>query len=371
MADEANNTGQNANNDGNNNQQVPTNAPADDRSMDGVDPTISKHLDIAIEAQDGKKADATAADTGKETDESGKTDKPKDSESGSGDTTDKSGDKGKAKDPEISEAARKLAGAKDLKLADGSVVKGGAERRFFEQRETARQQLADEQKQHQTTRQQLQDLQTKYNAIESSTKSLHGVEPQVAVIGVNIVKDMQRDPIGTLKKLVAEAAAKGYNVEDLGVGVDTAAIQRMLDERLPKDGKTELTEEQIIDSANKEVAQFYVQYPDAKPHDALIARVLRDHPDMSLQSVYYEIKNGFAEKGLDWSLPLEQQLEALGANDPSKTDKGADDPNNRKAPLPNGGNEGEFKLTNDRIASDDMDTGDIVRQAMRESGLNI
>lgn len=381
MADEANNSGQNADNNNQNNNNANTqnaDTSQSDRGMDGIDANISKHLDIAIEAQDKRAASDAPAKTpsadgeGADKTQEGASKQPEDNKSGGGDA-------GTQKEPakEVTEAARTLARAKDLTLADGSVVKGGAERRFYEQRESARQQLTLEQREHEATRQQLKELQTKYEGETNAIKSTHGVEPRLLAVGTRIVQDLQRDPVGTLKKLVAETAAQGYNVEDLGVGIDTAAIARMLEERLPNNTQKEPTDDEVIAESRKEVSSFYSQFPDAQPHDALIANVLRDHPDLSLRSVYFMLKDSFAEKGFDWSKSLEENLkENPQASDPqNKGDAGANNQNQNadNKPLPAGGsgNEGEFRLNNRDLAHEDLDTSDIVRAAMRESGYNV
>lgn len=331
-----------------------------------IDPAISRHLDIAIEAQDGK-SNAETEDKDKEGEEGDKSKQPEDSKSSAGDDKQEQ----RPVDKEISEAAKKLAGAKDLKLHDGTVVKGGAERRFYEQRETARHELSIEKQAHQATRQQLQSLQERLSLVENSTKELHGADAKTLAIGAKIVNDIQSDPVGTIKKLVAEAAAQGYNVEDLGVGVDTAAIKRLIEERLPLNEPKEKTDDEIAADAEAEVAKFYSAFPDAKPHDALLAAVLRDHPELDLQSAYFAVKNSFIDKGFDWSLSLEDNLKAA-QSDPQNKDNQQNSDQDKK-PLPSGGYGagGEFKLNDKSIADDSMDTGDIVRQAMRESGINI
>lgn len=345
------------------------------------DRNIEKHLDIAIEAQDGKKeatgnvnaekgADATEQGAQSKSEENKET-KPADSKGGTSDDLAQ-----RKPTDEVAEAARTLARAKDLKVRDPAtgneiVVKGGAERRFYEQRETARQERDHYKGQLEVTARKLAEIEGQYNTLKQTTESLHGVDPNTLKVGAAIVADLQRDPVGSLKKLLAEVAAQGYNVEDLGVGVDTAAITRLIDERFPKHEEQGLTDEQIIAEATREAATFYSQYPDARTHDALLAKVLRDHPGESLHSVYFQLKNSFAEKGFDWSRSLEDNLK--DASDQSNNSENKqNNQQNGQTPLPNGrGSDGDFKLNNSANAHEDLDTSDLIKQAMRESGLNI
>lgn len=383
MADNAsNNSGSNA---GNSNSQQTT-SPSNDsnQSMDAVDPTIARHLDIAIEAQDGKPDAAT--ETKKEgTDQTGESEQSKNSTSGTSDDPSQQGAADKSKDPEITEAARKLAGAKDLTLKgqgpNGSdlIVKGGAERRFYEQRETARQQLRAEQEEHARTRAQIEELQREAESLRAASASFNGVDPRELAIGARIVQDLQRDPVGTLRKLLTETAAQGIDINDLGASIDTNAVMRRLDELAPKETATEKTDEQLTRDAQAEVDNFYRTFPDAKLHDPLLARVLQDHPSLSLREAYFELKNGFIEKGFDFNLSLEDNLKAMGqsdlnANSGEQQGNNQQTSDNQRKPMPQGrgsAGEGEFKLNDTSVASDDMDTGDIVKEAMREAGYNV
>jgi len=324
---------------------------------------IERNIDIAIEAQDGK---AETTPTENKEGEDGTQQQPQDRPSGDGD----SGTQPKPKQ-EGAPPAPSAPHPKDLKLQDGTVVKGGPERRFYEQREVARAQLHTKEQELNNTRNQLAQVQNELAAVQQSVQSLHGIAPDQLALGARIIVDLQRDPQGTLKKLLAEAAAQGYSIDDIGSGVDMAAIQRMIDERLPQQDNNEYqSDEEILDEAANEANAFFGRHPDARPHDKLLATVLRDHPGLDLEDAYYQVRDAFIEKGYDWSLTLEQNVGVVGA-DPANA--GGQQQQNR-APLPAGNNAANAPINSAEVttlASDDMDTGDIVRQAMRESGLNI
>lgn len=354
------------NNNGNNNDSTDLGARVAGSTPE-TDPVFAKHIDMAIEAQDGK-APAQDTDTSsgeKKPDAKGKEEQPKDS------TGNASDDKSQPKPAkEGKEGKGNTGGAKDLTLADGSVIKGGAERRFYEQRETARQEAQHyktvaerHQRDAQTAQQQLQQLQ-------QTVQSVNGAAPQDVAIGVRMVTDLKRDPVGTVKKLLAECLAAGHTIENIGAGVDTLAIQRMIDERVPLQTQDAgPTEEQIIADATAEANEFFNTYPDAKPHDGLLARMLNDNPTASLSSAYFDLKSAFAERGFDWSLSLEDNLRQ------SNQDNNGQQQNNQTAPLPNGGNAANGQqaapIKSSAIAHEDTDMSDIVREAMRENGLNV
>jgi hypothetical protein len=70
--------------------------------------------------------------------------------------------------------------------------------------------------------------------------------------------DLQRDPSGTLKKLLAEAVALGHTVEGIGQGVDVAAITAAVKSELgAKETATEPTEAEVLADVTKQVDNFY------------------------------------------------------------------------------------------------------------------
>src|SRR6186713_3167128 len=248
-----------------------------------VTDNIERNIDIAIEAQDGKAPETTPTEV--KEGETGTEQQPKDSEGSVSD----GGTQQKPKQ-EGTPQAPSAHSPKDLRLGDGTIVKGGAERRFYEQREVARAQLQTREQELTATRNQLAQVQNQLETVQASVQALHGIEPQQLALGARIITDLQRDPQGTLKKLLAEAAAQGYSIDGISSGVDMAAIQRMIDERLPQQDNTEYqSEEDIIQEAEAEANAFFGKHPDARPHDKLLANVLRDHPGLTLEDAYFQV----------------------------------------------------------------------------------
>ena len=265
---------------------------------------IEKNIDLAIEAQDGK-----TQDTGSEAPKEGAEETPKEQQPA--DSTGGTGDRAAQPKPPAKgeEQPKPPAGAKDLRLQDGTVVKSGPERRFYEQREIARAQLATRTQELEAVRGELQRAQEALNSMQQTVQSIHGIPPQNVALGARIVQDLQRDPVGTLKKLLAEAGAQGYSIDEIGSGVDMATITRMIEERLPQQDEFEYpSEQELLEDATQEANAFFGRHPDARPHDKLLANVLRDYPDLTLEDAYYQVRDAFVEKGFDWSLSLEQNV---------------------------------------------------------------
>lgn len=332
-----------------------------------IDAAFTKHLDIAIEAQDGP---ATAKEDDKETNADGSPKQPTDSNVSTSDSTaqPKPGEEPKKEEQQTH-------GAKDLTLQDGTVVKGGSERRFFEQRNVARERVNTLEDENRSISAERDKFRNDFSQLQETVKGLHGADPQSVSIGLQIVNDLQRDPQGTMKKLLAEVVAQGYTVEGIGAGIDTAAITRLIEERLPnRDTSDEANIERITADAHTEASTFFNTFPDAKPHDELLARMLGDNPGLSLQSAYFQLKDAFAEKGFDWTRSLADNVKGSsgqtnnGLDSTGKPIIKVDTPG-----LPNGGNGQNTDVVVNRgnLAHESEDTGDIVKQAMREAGMKI
>lgn len=294
---------------------------------------------------------------------------------GAGDTGQTEGDAGKASGKQKADGTDSNSGAKDgdpKQSPDGKAAKeaGGdksAAGLTLHQAENllgvSRQEVASLRNQIGQVTQNRDQWREKHLQLERTVSQLQGVDPNSAALGVRIVKDMQRDPVGTVKKLVAECLAAGHTVEGIQAGLSTEVlglINRQLNVQQPDTGPSE---EEINSAAAQEVTHFYGQYPDARVHDDLLARVLADHPQLSLEDAYFGIKQQFVTRGFDWSKPIDQQAK--------RSDQQAD-PQPFPKPMTNGRAVPNADVAN-RVAvvPETMETGDLVKLAMREAGLNI
>jgi hypothetical protein len=342
------------------------------------DPILSKHLDIAIEAQDGPAKAKDTSEADKKPEAADKTEGDKTSKADS--TGDKKDTAAQSKpDKEGKETKGNTSGPQDLVLKgkgpDGTdlVIKGGPERRFYEQLQTSRQRTQFLESEVTKRDGIVKDLQTKFDAMQQSMQTASSLPPAHLATAVRMFTDLQRDPSGTLKKLLAEAVALGHTVEGIGQGIDVEAIKSAIRSELAtKETAKEPTAEEIDRQATEEVNQFYNRFSDARPHDALLGAILRDHPDLSLEAAYFQLKDAFAEKGFDWSRSLEDNVAASQARtqEQDKTTDNKPAGNNQK-PLPNGSNIEPIEKHNDVVMSENADMGDIVKAAMREQGMNV
>lgn len=258
--------------------------------------------------------------------------------------------------------------AQDLKLADGTVIKAGAERRLYEQRELLKQQLS----QRDNTINQLRDsntqLRTRVQTFEQAQQVVQGYSGEDLAIAVQLHRGLKADPAGTLRLLLTEAAKNGIQIEGIGGAVNQDAllgrVEELIDSRL---GNQQPSEQEIIQDAEREASEFFSRYPDAVTHDAVIARMLNADARLTLEDAYFQLKSAVIERGLDWSRPLADQVQQPSAPQQQQQQQ------QQQRPMPPAGRGVPQAQTveADRIsvANADASYNDIVRDAMREAGL--
>lgn len=263
----------------------------------------------------------------------------------------------------------------DIQLQDGTVIRAGQERRWYDQMNVARQQRQAALNDLNTTNQKFANLQTKYEALETSMKQLGLAAPEEATAALGLYRDLQRDVVGTLTKLLAEAKAKGYTVDGIGSHVDTRAINDLLDRRL-KPSETEqqkANQERIAQEVEQELQAFIRDYPDALIHEAFIAKIVeqeaaRGRP-ISMRDAMFALKEKVIADGFDWSQALAPQIDARQRGQQQQQQQQQQQMPRTPGRLPGGGAASEDLRPSDVIVPENDSSEAIIRAAMKENGL--
>lgn len=201
--------------------------------------------------------------------------------------------------------------SKDLVDKDGNIIaKAGAERRFYEENVKLK-----KEKEHftnnilPTIRKNYEDMRVKVNSYEQAFSAMKAddLTPEEVSTGIQLMRNWKKSPEETMKFLLTQAKSYGINLDNTTSGVDMAAINQMLDQKLQP-----FIQEREEVQRNKEISQrshqiynnFMNKYPDAKNHTKEIAYLYRKNPDMSLDAIYYQLKNHYLENGYDFNTPL-------------------------------------------------------------------
>lgn len=178
------------------------------------------------------------------------------------------------------------------------------------------------------------------------------------------------------KDIVAMAAAKGHNIteilgSDVGDTVDMRAISQMINDRvgpIADAHKASQQQDQARLQGENAYNDFTAKHEYSDIHGNDIVK-LSQQQGMPLDRAYHELRLFAAKNGLDFSLPLEQQIrersaQAQGNNTPA----GNRSARPTGAPLPNsmnGSNGSRQKPVSDNFASPDDDWADIINSVIR------
>lgn len=203
----------------------------------------------------------------------------------------------------------------DLVDENGNVIaKAGAERRFYEENvKLKRDKEIFNTKVLPTLKENYNNMLAKVQAYDETFKALRADDLTTDDIqtGLELVRQWKKSPADTLKFLLTQAKSYGINIEGINNGVDTAAINQMLDQKLQpfmQEREQKEQERLIQQKAKRTYDDFMTKYPDAINHTDELAFLYKRNPNMSLDAIYYQLRNHYAENGYDFNTPLAEIL---------------------------------------------------------------
>ena len=205
--------------------------------------------------------------------------------------------------------------SQDLVDANGNIIaKAGAERRFYEENvKLKRDKEIFNTKVLPTLKENYNNMLAKVQAYDETFKALRAddLTPDDIQTGLELVRQWKKSPADTMKFLLTQAKSYGINVDGVNSGVDAAAINQMLDQKLQpfiQEREQREQERQIQIKAKKTYDDFMSKYPDAINHTDELAYLYKRNPNMSLDAIYYQLRNHYAENGYDFNTPLAEIL---------------------------------------------------------------
>lgn len=205
--------------------------------------------------------------------------------------------------------------SQDLLDSNGNIIaKAGAERRFYEEnvklkrdRDIFNTQVMPK------LRQNYDAMVARVKAYDDAMKSMQAgdLTPEDMQTGMNLIRQWKKSPQDTLKFLLTQAKSYGMTIDGVG-GVDAGAINQMLDEKLKpfiQERETRIRQQQVEQQSIQQYNEFIQKYPDAEKHTDELAYLLRKNPNMSLDAVYFMLRNHYSTKGYDFNTPLAEILQ--------------------------------------------------------------
>lgn len=253
------------------------------------------------------------------------------------------------------------------------VAQGGIERRIYE----------DSQRTMRENNQLKQQVTGLTNALRQSNEVIQeaarlGVQPQDQMIAIRVMSDFMRDPVRTLQTLVEEVKSKGYQIpfleQGVSPGMDLSAISRMIDGKLQpimQDRMQTQQMQQARQQAQHDLDAFIGGNPEANNNLDVLAEMLQAAPGMPLQEAWVRMIRWSHENGLDWTQPLKQQIAAMQSQ--QQTTPQPQQSSNRPLPGRRSVNtQGTLRMNgSQQVHSENASWSDIIRDAMRDSGMQI
>lgn len=202
----------------------------------------------------------------------------------------------------------------DLVDKDGKIIaKAGAERRIFEENQRMRKEM------QQFHAQVLPTIRQQYQAMENELANYKGVveglkaqdlSPQDIQSGLDFARQWKKDPKNVVKFLLTTLQSNGIDVdiEGMNSSVQASAIKQMIDEKFrpfmeERENANRIAQQE--QEVENEYNNFIQKYPDATIHDKTLGFMIRKDPSLSPEIAYYQLKNYYLRKGLDFNIPLE------------------------------------------------------------------
>lgn len=258
-------------------------------------------------------------------------------------------------------------------------VRAEIAQRWMHQRDTARQERDATKNALQRTTTELETYKQQVETYKSATVVMGELQPNEVPGAVRLYSALKMNPVATLKQLLVEAKANGHTIDGIGEGVDTAAINRLLDQRLKpfeqnNSGQTQQTQSSELRTVDTDTDLFYQSFPDASIHDDILGQMLAKNIEdkragradriLGNSELYFTLKNAAIAQGYDFSKPLQPQIDARKS---AGTQEIVRQPENVAPRLNgNGGVQSEPLV---QTGSAEESFGDIVKRALATSKL--
>ena len=274
-------------------------------------------------------------------------------------------ERGQQDTPPAQPAQRRLPANNAGDLIDpntGAVVaRAGNERRYYEAARTAQ-----------------QNVQRITGELERTTTELHafreaatlprelGLAPAEVTNAMQWFAHWKQNPVEAATKVLTELRAMGYEIEGLGGQIDMAALRHMVQEAVSpfkQDRDAAQQQYQAEQQISTELNALYSAFPWAREQQQELVSLLQADPTLTLREAALHLRAYAAERGYDLQKPLRAQVLAA-QNGPQRA-------NNARMPAPSTTSDAPLTPRRTTSGNHDLRNRDIVREAMREAGLNV
>lgn len=249
------------------------------------------------------------------------------------------------------------------------IAAAGKERRWYEESRRAKAEV-QEYRQKQTL------LETELNAFKQAAilPQQLGLQPIEVTSAMQFMAHFKTNPVEAAKKVLAEVQAMGYTINDLG-GTDVAAIKQIVNEAIKpfsQDREAVTKQTQLEREVEQEYNNLVAEMPWVTVQDEDLAKLMAKDPSLTLREAALRLENFALRNGYDLSRSVEvqyfekQQAPVVQPNAPvarvnRATAPAASNPVTGTTPV----------VPRNTSVTTNHSTRDIVREAMREQGINV
>lgn len=288
------------------------------------------------EAQQSSDADSAPQEAGAGTQEPDATaDAPRGDTQASGDSDADAGGEAQPGRPKPQIYDQHLPSDKHGNLVDPSgriVARAGNERAYYEAARNAMRRTRE-------AGAELDRLDAQLRAYQEATLApdKFKLAPTEAVAAMEWGALYKSNPAQAVKELLADAAARGIDVP--GLGVDTAAMQKMIKESVAPfvaDREAVVQQERAMQEGQREWESLTQEFSWLPQHEAAFANLLQQHPQMTPMQIALRIEREATARGIDLYNPQRQEPQRVNrATTPAQTTSGSMTPQApvREAPV--------------------------------------
>lgn len=249
------------------------------------------------------------------------------------------------------------------------IAAAGKERRWYEESRRAKGEVSE-------VKQKLTLVETELNAFKQAAvlPQQLGLQPAEVASAMQFMAHFKTNPVEAAKKVLAEVQAAGYTIQDLG-GTDVAAIKQIVADAIKpfnQDREAVTQQEQLAREVEQEYNSLVAEAPWVVAQDDDLAKIMAKDRSLTLREAALKLENFALREGYDLNRSVEAQYFERQQTPKTEQTLPAQRPNRAAAPAQTTAVTGNTPVApRNQSVTSNHSTRDIVREAMREHGINV
>ncbi len=249
------------------------------------------------------------------------------------------------------------------------IAAAGKERRWYEESRRAKTEVNE-------LKQKFTLVETELNAFKQAAvlPQQLGLQPAEVASAMQFMAHFKANPVEAAKKVLAEVQAAGYTIPELG-GTDVAAIKQIVNEAIKpfnQDREAVNRQTQLEREVEQEYDNLVAEMPWVTVQDEDLAKIMAKDPTLTLREAALRLENFALRNGYDLNRSVEVQYFEKQQSSTVQPTAPAPRVNRAAAPAATNAVTGNTPVVpRNPAVTTNHSTRDIVREAMREAGINV